>query len=252
MRSLDVIANVTASNAKVYAGQGHPRSIYIPNTWTDQRPPVPVQQLPIPWPAQHGGPINIIGHVGFLDRTGTTYGLHYLLNQVMPELEPALRGLDYRVHVIGGGQPAPALQAKLAHPRVVVHGYVQDLDAMLWASDAFLFLNNAGPLRAAFTRHVIAWSMGLCLIVHANSRLAIPEIRHMENALAGATPAELAQLVRLAVTDRALNARLRTAGRATYEKRFTPAAVAQELSREAEQLVAQRRATQPASAGARR
>ena len=232
MRTVDVVANVTASNAEFYRRHGHPRSVYIPNTWSDVGISANGSSRDAASPEGSRRPIHIIGHVGHLGRTGSTYGLHYLLTDVMPALETRLAGLDYRLHVIGGGDAAPSLRPLLRHERIVLHGFVDDLDRALRLGDMFLLLNNAGAYQAAFTRHIIAWSMGLCLIVHAKSRQAIPEIAHMDNALVGETPAEIAELVFRAATDPELNQRIRRGGRATYERRFRPAVVAQALSDE--------------------
>ncbi len=240
MKEVTVIANVTASNAEFYAAHGHRRPIYIRNIWSD----VGVGWARLEENGRHsnaaGRPIKIIGHVGYLSQTGSTYGLRFLLAEVVPALKDVMAGLDYEVHIIGGGEVAPALKPLTNQERVVMRGYVDDLDAELASADVFLLLNNAGRYIAAYTRHLVAWSTGLCLVVHANSKKAIPEIVHMENALVGSTAVEVAQMIRLAATDKLLNERIRLGGRATYEKHFTPAAVARALSAEMSRLVAER------------
>jgi hypothetical protein len=107
----------------------------------------------------------------------------------------------------------------------------------MYSGDVFLMMNNAGSYKAAYTRHMVAWSMGLCLIAHSDSQKAIPEIEHGKNALLGSTPEEIAQLVRLAVTDRDLNERIRQGGRETYEKCFTPRIVVETLCQKMKALV---------------
>lgn len=226
MKGVDVIANVTASNADFYSEQGHPCSIYVRNTWLDRRSPHldPFKRK------QAGGPIKIIGHTGYLNRTGSTYGLKFLLADLLPELAREMSDLDYEIHIIGGGDISAALRPYLQNKHVVVRGFVPDLQKEMDNSDMILLLNNAGPYQAAYTRHLVAWASGLCLIVHEQSTKAIPEIVHMQNALVGRTPSEIARLVRLAATDLDLNQRLRNAGRATYERYFTPAIVGNALS----------------------
>ena len=86
-----------------------------------------------------------------------------------------------------------------------------------------------------------AWAQGLCLIVYDNSRLAIPEIKHMENVLVGSTAEEVAQMISLAVTNRELNLRLRKGGRGIYGRFFTLGAVAQTLDAEIGRAVSRRR-----------
>ena len=229
MRRVTVIANVTAANADYYRANGHPRSVYVRNTWPDPEskrlsagPSAPAQR----------GPFKIIGHVGYLDRTGSTYGLRLLLTEVMPCLREELAGLDYEVHVIGGGEPVPVLRPLMTQDRLVVRGFVEDLEAEYDSADAMVLLNSASPDRCAYTRHLIAWSHGLCLIVHEYSRQAIPEIVHLENALVGGSAAEIARLIRLSLTDDATNWKVRSGGLSTYRQYFTPAAVARGVEAE--------------------
>jgi len=227
MRDVTVIANVTATNAPVYTAQGHPASLYVGNTWTNVGGPAPTE-------VNRTGtrPARILGHVGGLGQTGSTYGLHFLLAEVMPHLPEVLRGVDYEVHLVGGGDVVPGLRGLLDQPRLVRRGYVEDIDAEMREADVLLLLNNAGRYLAAYTRHVIAWSMGMCLVAHANSRGPLPELVPGENALAGASGREVAEAVKAAITDRELARRIREAGRATYERTFAPAVVAARLVRE--------------------
>jgi hypothetical protein len=92
----------------------------------------------------------------------------------------------------------------------------------------------------------VTWSVGGCLVAHAKSKKAILEIDPMNNALVGETPIEIAEMVRRAVTDSALNTRLRRAGRDTYQRYFHPSAVAATIHDELTQPNAARR---PSSAG---
>ncbi|MEK6543189.1 MAG: glycosyltransferase [Elusimicrobiota bacterium] len=230
MAAVDVIANNAANNALYYSRHGHPRSVYIRNPW--KRPPAAWSSQRAPTQPPGSRQVKIIGHMGNLATTGSTFGLRYLLKEVMPELERSMRDFDYKVYVIGAGRIADRLKPLLHHPRVVTPGFVADLDAEVIDSDVVLFLNNAGPYQTAFTRHMVTWSLGGCLIVSDKSRIAIPEIRHRYNALCGSAPAEIADLVREAVTDQTLNRSLREQGLATYEEYFTPEAVATALYKE--------------------
>lgn len=228
MRDVSLIANVTASNADFYRTQGHTASIYARNLWRgpDARPQIAVPSV------GPNAPVRVIGHAGRLDATGGVYGLRYLLVELLPVLERELEGIDHEVHVIGGGQLPEALRGHADHPRLVFRGFVDDLDAELRTSTAYLLLNNSGPYRAAFTRHLVAWSMGACLIVHENSRAAIPEIEDGRNVLSGRTPREIAIAVRRAIEDTDLNLRIRRGGRETFESSFTPERVVGDLARE--------------------
>ena len=169
---------------------------------------------------------SIIGHVGYLNRTGGAYGLRCLLQDVLPHLSSMLRDYPHEIHILGGGRLLPSLIALTSFPHVLMRGFVEDLDSELAMNDVFLLLNNAGRYKAAYTRHLLAWSMGLCLVVHSGSRKAMPEIVHGENALVGSSGEEIAKLIVRAATDPVLNRRIREGGRRTYEQCFTPPRIA--------------------------
>ncbi|MBM4128432.1 MAG: glycosyltransferase [Nitrospira sp.] len=234
MCDLDVIGNVTATNIQYYREHGHRRSTYIRNTWSD---PAEAGASPEFNPGGAQGPVKIIGHVGYLNRTGSTYGLKYL-GELMPVLDEVMDGVPYEMHVIGGGEPVPAVRSLLQHPRIVRRGFIEDLDRELNSASVFLFLNNTGRHLAAYTRHVMAWAMSHCLVVHVNSVKTIPEIVHMENTLVGETLLEIATLIRRAATDAELNAAIRRGGRKTYEEQFKPQLVAVSLYKEIERAMA--------------
>jgi len=157
-----------------------------------------------------------------MDRTGGTYGLLFFLRDVFPHLEKAFAGRSFEVHIIGGGEAMPGVLPYLRHPRLIRRGFAPDLDAELASADVFCLFNNAAPYQAAYTRHLVTWSSGLCLVAHEKSRLAIPEIKHGENALLASTGEEAASLITRAALDRELNLRLRKGGRETYLRYFTP------------------------------
>jgi glycosyltransferase involved in cell wall biosynthesis len=229
MCGLSAVANVTASNVATYARLT--RSAYVGNLWPDPGTERSVAAIEAQRRrrADPASVLRIIGHVGYLNRTGSTYGLAFLA-RLLPQLDEALRGLEYQVDIIGGGEPQPVLRASLDHPRVVWRGYVDDLDRELAASDVFMLLNNSGSYLAAYTRHVMAWADGLCLVAHARSREALPEIEDGQNALLGASPGAVAQQVRRALGDMTLNERIRRGGRETYERHATPRHVARKVA----------------------
>ncbi|MEK7137038.1 MAG: glycosyltransferase, partial [Patescibacteria group bacterium] len=232
MQGVDAIANITARNSDFYRAHGHARSFYVGNTWVDSGAPVAMERK--------SGPIKIIGHVGYLDRTGSTYGLRYLLRDVMPHLRRAMGDRPFEVHIIGGGEPFPEIESLLHQPNIIRHGFVADLEQELQSADLFCLLNNAGPLRAANTRHLVAWASGLCLVAHEGSREAIPELEHLQNAVLLSGPKEAGKLLVRAATDSALNTVLRRSGRETYERCFTPAIVGGKLERLLVEAVARR------------
>ncbi len=232
MQGVDSIANITARNSDFYRAHGHAHSFYVGNTWVDSGKPIERER--------RSGPIKIIGHVGYLDRTGSTYGLRYLLRDVMPSLRESMVGRPFEVHIIGGGEPFPEIKRLLKQPNIVRHGFVADLESELQSADLFCLFNNAGPLRAANTRHLVAWASGLCLVAHVQSKEAIPELEHMENCVLIDDPKEAGKLLVRAATEASLNTALRRAGRETYESSFTPAIVGGNLEKILKETVEQK------------
>ncbi len=220
MNGLTGIANVTASASEFYTAQGHPLSVYVRNTWADTPP------LDSP---SANEPIRILGHMGRLSATGGTYGLQCLLRDVLPKLTTLMKGRTFEVHVIGNGEAVPALRPLLKQPHVIVRGFVDDLSAELSQTHVFCLLNNAGPYIAGYTRHLVGWANGLCLVAHERSCLAIPEIRNGVNAMTAADPEGLAVAIARAATHTEYNKRIRNGGRATYEQYFKPESVAKNL-----------------------
>lgn len=236
MRQVTVIANVTATNVLEYEKAGHRGAVYVGNTWKDPGRATAERLAGLQHERPRGRTLRIIGHLGTLGMTGSTYGLAFLLREVMPALRERLRGLSFEVHVIGGGRLAPPLEPLACQDNLVMRGFVENLAPELESADAFLLLNNVGSISSAYTRHVIAWAMGGCLIVHADSRPPVPELEPGRNALAGRCAGEIAEAVLAVVTDPGLNARLRLAGRQTYEKHFAPLVVAGRILAELRRL----------------
>ncbi len=221
MAKVDALANITARNAEFYDQHGHPKSVYTRNIWVDGGAPAVRERKE--------GPINIIGHVGYLDKTGGTYGLRFLLEGVVPALEKTMAGKDYEVQIIGGGEMMPALRPLAKHPRIRLRGFVEDLEAELAQSDVFCLFNNVAPYKAAYTRHLVAWSNGLCMVAHADSKLAIPELEHRRNVLLADNAEDAARSIAEAAMNAELNRQIRLEGRKTYEECFTPEIVAKRL-----------------------
>ena len=223
MKDLSKIFTATAAHVAYYKTNGCQNVEELGPTWIDEGMTISNKSK------AHKRKIKIIGHIGHLRVTGSTLGMYFLLTQVMPELEKIMKGLDYEVHIIGAGKPYPGLEKVIRHPRVYLRGWVADLDQELRSGDVFLLLNNAGSYLAAYSRTVMAWSMGLCLIVHRNSLRTLSDMKEGLNVLAGDTGEEIARAIYSAVTDGMLNQHIRQNGRQTYEQHHTPRILAERV-----------------------
>jgi glycosyltransferase involved in cell wall biosynthesis len=163
--------------------------------------------------------------MGGLYATGNTFGMWFLTQEVIPALDRRLRE-RYSVHVYGAGRPTSKVAAALEHPRVQVRGFVDDIDAELRSAKLFLLMNNNNPdFIAGHTRVLHVWSLGCCLVAHRNMAMAMPEVRHGENALLGETGEEIAELVAEALSNEELRRRIAAGGRETFERSFLPPTV---------------------------
>jgi glycosyltransferase involved in cell wall biosynthesis len=221
MRTTRWAANVCATDAVFYTASGHPASFYIQNLWVAE------PDRPAP-PAERG---KLVGNLGGLYGTGNTFGIAFLLSEVIPALD-RLRGEAYSVHLFGAGEPVPTLRPLLdSHPRVRVRGFVDDIDGEILSSEIFLLLNNCNTdFIVGHTRVLHAWSLRSCLVAHRNMALAMPEIVHGENALLGETAEEIAAHVAAVLDDPQLRERIGQAGRSTFEREFAPQVVIRRIA----------------------
>lgn len=233
IRSCAAVPMPDEGAARFYADMGHPRAFYLQNIWPGGREG---------WEALRDRleceqPLKIVGNIGQLNATGTTFGLYYLGKDVLPILERRLGGRPFELHLFGPETLRPLVAKYLAHPCVRVRGYVEDLDAELLSAPIFLTLNNNTSFRIAHNRVLHAWSLGGCVVAHRRYAECTPEIRHQQNALLGGSPEEIADLVALAAEDRALRRRLGAAGWETLRRCFVAEVVAPKLLAELERAV---------------
>jgi|SRR5579859_8031033 len=217
LRTARWAANVCAVDAAFFAREGHPNSFYLQNMWPQEPVGEPTEVV--------AEPNKIVGNVGGLYATGNTFGLSFLAREIVPALERRL-GTEFSVHVYGAGQPSSAVAGALAHPRIALRGFVDDIDSELMSAQVFLLANNNYPgFVVGHTRVLHAWSLGMCLVGHRNTARAMPEVEHDVNALLGESAEEIADLVVRALRDDALRAQIATAGRRTLEREFLPRVV---------------------------
>ncbi|MCM0018619.1 MAG: glycosyltransferase [Tagaea sp.] len=226
LRKLGAATDICALDAAEYSAKGV-ASRYVPNTWPDV--------FGADWAAKRAAAeagrqgLEILGNIGGLDATGNRFGLSYLAAEVLPALERL--GLDepWRINVCGRGKLPEDLARRLAHPRIVLRGFVPDIDEEMLANRIFLLCNNAGPYTGGYTRAIYALTAGATLVAHRRLADSMPELRDGENCLLGDDGKSIAAHVARASRDADLRRRLAEAGRATYAKRFAPDAVAADL-----------------------
>ncbi|OGV72788.1 MAG: hypothetical protein A3K19_28325 [Lentisphaerae bacterium RIFOXYB12_FULL_65_16] len=214
MNQTEVTANNSVLDVDYYRRHGHPRSIYIQNMW-------PSLSTPLAGREPDADVIRIIGSVGNLGATGNSFGLHYIGKELMPRLRQRADGRRVEMHIIGRGTPRPGVAPHLDQEGIVLRGWVEDINQELRNCHAFLVMTNANPdFLVGNTRILLAWALRTCVIMHANSGLAMPEIEHNQNALLGNTPEELVDQILRVASDPALRRRIGDGGYQTYEKYY--------------------------------
>lgn len=211
MAACEATANNALIDANYYTEMGHPRSIYLQNMWPD------AEDGPVFGGQPAGdGTVHICGSVGNLAATGNTFGLYYLGAELMPRLKAKLGGDQIIVDIYGGGKLRSSCAALLREPSIRLRGWVNDLNAEIVRSAAFLVLTNVYGFNVGNTRILLAWSLGACVIAHKSNALSMPELAHGENALLGETAEEIADLVVQAIRDPGLRERIGRGGYDTF------------------------------------
>ena len=220
MAQCEVTANNSIVDAKYYSDKGHPNSIYLQNMWPEAVDGPIFGGRPL-----KNGIVRIAASVGNLGATGNTFGLHYLGVKLAPVTERLLGEKSVVFDVYGGGKARPLVSQVLQRDSINLRGWVDDLDDEMHSSHAFLVLTNAEGFVVGNTRILLAWSLGCCVIAHSASALAMPEIKHMDNALLADTPEGLAELIAMVASDEHLRQRIGRGGYETFKKYYVPEVV---------------------------
>ncbi len=217
MNACEVTANNSVLDAEFYRAHGHPHSIYLQNMW----PPVKSMSKTVSTAESPTRPIKIIGSVGNLGATGNTFALTYLGREILPRLAARFNDRPFEIHLLGKGTPAASAAASLTDARIKIRGWVDDIHEEFRSAAVFLVLTNVNAdFLVGNTRILLAWALGTCVIMHENSRLAMPEIEHGVNALLGRTPDELVERICAVVDDVALRRQIGWGGEQTFDSYY--------------------------------
>lgn len=227
MSRWDTILDVASNGAEYYRAHGHPNSKYLRNTWIDRLGWEKIAQRPV-WRPDHI--VRIICNVGRPAGTANTFGLLWLVEELLPELRNVFADRQFELHVLGAGEPDSRIANFLNQSEIVIRGFVDDIDAELMANPLFLCVNNATEYNVGHTRYLHAWTLGCCVIAHANVSLAMPELVHGKNALLGADAHAIALQLKRATDDPSLVRKLGDAGFSTFVQLFAPDRVAADLA----------------------
>lgn len=229
MLKYHILGDVAENDARYYQLAGHPNAFYIQNVWIDR--------YGDRWQSmrdekEEKGPVaKIIGSIGNLAATANTHGLEFIATRLLPEMRRQMADIPFELHIIGPAEPWPMIADLLkGQPEIRMRGFIDDIDHEMMSAPVFLNVNNATDFKVGHTRYLHAWSIGCCTVAHHDAALAMPEIRHEENALLGGNAAEMAACIRRALLDRDLRRRIGEGGYQTRKAVFNSDAVARHMA----------------------
>ncbi len=183
-------------------------------------------------PRQSSGPPTIL-HLGTMFWPPNVHGVLWFGREVFPLVRQAVPDARF---VIVGKNPPEEVRSLAADPQIAVTGYVADPTPYLAAADAFIVpLAAGGGMRVKI---VEAWARGLPVMSTVTGAEGIAATDGCDILLTrDGDAAGFAAVVVRALTDPALNARLRAAGRATVEARYSWRAVYRKIDSVYEELL---------------
>jgi glycosyltransferase involved in cell wall biosynthesis len=188
--------------------------------------------------AHRPGTAPTILYVGTMFWPPNVAGVLWFAREVLPLIHQRLPEARF---VVVGKTPPPEVQALATDPRIVITGYVPELDPYLAEADAFVVpLHAGGGMRVKI---LDAWLWGLPTISTPIGAEGI-ELRDSENiVLAEGAPA-FADTVMRVLVDAKLNRQLRAAGRTWVEETYAWRAVYQRVDQVYSKLLASMQTTE--------
>ncbi len=158
--------------------------------------------------------IKILTKLSSFEGTSTLISLNYLFHEVFPLLEQKLKDFNYEIHVIGKGGLPKNLKEFAKHKKIIIRGFVKDLDKEINCSDLVLFPNPAEiGLRC---RILNAFANYGCCIIHKSDSIGIPEIKNFKNCLVGKDAKQISELTLFAIKNKKKRFEIKKNARKTF------------------------------------
>ena len=211
------IGSVSLNMAEYYEKKLGHKAFYVNNLWT--------KKYGNCWESMRkeeslDAKLRIVGNIGSLAASANTMGLEIIARDILPELRKVLPDGSFEIAIYGRHDPLPHITKLLNEPEIKIKGFVEDLDSELLKSQIFLCVNNMSNYKTGHTRFLHAWSLGCCVVAHADAALSMPEICHNHNALLGTSASEIAKMIFTASRDKTLRYRLGEQGYNTLNSDF--------------------------------
>ena len=222
LRDVDFVIVSSGSSEKTIRRLGAKAAQYFPYPW------------PIGKPFRSAAAHRVAGDkprflfCGTLSGLGSRSAMHYLLDQLYPELVSGWGAGAFEI-VITGTRSLPewAMQSIGTKPEIRFEGFVDDLYARMDQCHAAIVPIDV-PVGNR-SRIVTAMGYGLLVIAHPNTARGNPALVSGDTCLLASTPAEFARCMKQAYEDRDLCVRIEQAARRAYERLFAPQPASQPL-----------------------
>ncbi len=183
--------------------------------------------------------IKIVGNVGNLSATGNSLGIITLCEEILPLLRERMGEKNFEIHIFGAGTPHPAVSKLLNQPNLKIRGFVEDLESEILSSDIFLISNNNKSFKVSHTRFLHAWSLGACVVAFEDSALAMPEIKHNENAILAKNNEDIVNNIIELLNNDILKNKISNGGKETLSEKFNPREIVLEMKKEIKKRIDQ-------------
>lgn len=229
LAGVDLIVVSSKSSEAGLAALGVPRAAYLPYPW-----PVEKTFQPVALKRKAGDRPRFL-FCGTLSGLGSRSALHYLLDELYPELLRQWGADGFEILITGARTlPAWALASIAQKAETAFEGFVDDLYARMDRCHAAIVPIDV-PVGNR-SRIVTAMGYGLLVIAHPNTALGNPALLSGETCLLAETPSQFAGHMRSAHEDAALAERIERKAREVYEQQFEPRAAARLLMERLEAL----------------
>ena len=225
----DLVVVSSDSSEHVLKAQGLSAVKYLPYPWPVDKPFRPVSA------ARSPGDRPRFLFCGTLSGLGSRSALHYLLDELYPELLRTWGSGGFEILITGARTlPSWAMTSIAAKSEIAFEGFVDDLYARMDRCHAAIVPIDV-PVGNR-SRIVTAMGYGLLVIAHPNTALGNPALVSGETCLLAEAPSEFARQMKSAYDDAGMSERIERSARAAYETLFEPRAAGALLIRELKAL----------------
>ena len=176
LKAFQHVFNPAFNDTITLSGQGI-NSSYLPVIWPNEN------KVGLQRKNKHSKTIDIVLSVGKIDNTANNIVQKIFLDKIAPHLDKYPKN-TFKFHIFGGGEiRSPDQKQRLLSNDVIIHGFVDDIDAELQKMDVALLLNGLSAFKVAHTRILHYWNLNLPVVAFEDIKMSMPEVMNGLNAV---------------------------------------------------------------------